>query len=75
MKFCKDCKWWVQVTKEVNVENLDKCMEPSRQESKGISMVTGEPYPPKTIWAESERKYGKCGEEATLFQPKEVAIE
>lgn len=70
MKFCKDCRYWMPKTTGYNQENIDECLNPKVNEPPGISMVTGEPFKPKTMFAESVRKYGICGEEATLFEPR-----
>lgn len=72
MKFCKDCKFWVPKTTGYNHENIDECIHPVVMEPPGISMVTGEPFKPKQIFAESQRKYGICGEDAKLFEAREV---
>lgn len=64
-KFCVDCKWFVPYDVK-DAQHLGKCRHEATLARDDDYLVSGVPG----RFATNERKYGPCGREGALWEPK-----
>lgn len=73
MKYCKDCKWFRDFVLQAS---LGKCANPIGNANNSDYLVSGDRRlrTSDMEFASSMRKYGPCGQQAKLFEPKAPSL-